>query len=338
MGSLGRTAAKALFFASKGVRFSTAGWLATRDAPIANSYTGVDPHSLESYWNVAGSWQDLAASDGVAASKALGLTFGDNPLVSAGYKAFVLLSQRGWRFSEIDDRSILAETDNLKLNICTVEECNMLKEIFVDECYSLKLPGTWSVLDVGGNVGMAALYFAGLPWVESVVSFEPFKPTATAFIKNLEMNRGLRGKITLVNKGVGEKSCNIEAAYSSELRGSMSLGGVGSWCGLHKPSDSLELVELVAAESAAKAACRSEKSWRLLAKIDCEGSEYGILRRLKETNTLRLFSAFLIEWHGEGPQELTGILKREGFAVREQAFAADTKVLGLISAVRLPED
>ena len=333
---LGRTTAKILYFVFKGVPWKTAAWLAQRDAPIAQSYKGVRPCSLESYWSAACSWQDLVTANGVGASKALGLRFGSSPVVSAGYNTFISLAERGWRFSEQEDGSIVAENEDLRLNLCTAEECDMLREIFLDGCYNLILPGKWTVLDIGGNVGMAALYFAGLRWVESVVSYEPFQPTAAAFRQNLELNKERASKITLINQGVGEKQEELEVGYAPELRGSMSLTGVGSWRAKNVLLSSVETIELVAADYAARAAAGFGKDVQLLAKIDCEGSEYGVMRRLKDTDSIRLFSAFLIEWHGRGPTEITQLLNSEGFAVREQALSLDIDRLGLICAVRLP--
>jgi FkbM family methyltransferase len=331
-----RVIAKALYFISKGISWKTAAWLAVRDAPVATNYAGVPLEYLRSFWKAAGSWQDLSIEHGICASKALSVPFDGNPILLAGYTTFFALAKKGWRFNLLSEGVVLAECDDLRLRLCTVEECEMLKEIFLDDCYRLLLPGRWRVIDIGGNVGMAAHYFAGLPWVESVLSYEPFRPTADAFRQNLALNARCAAKISLFNKGVGARAGTMRVGYSPELRGSMSLTGVGTWRASEFAAESVETIELVAAETAVDVTLQQNDGSCLLAKIDCEGSEYAIIRRFAETGALTLFSAFLIEWHGQGPDEITHLLSSNGFAVREQPLSEDRKLLGLIYAVRLP--
>ena len=70
------------------------------------------------------------------------------------------------------------QNDTWRVRLTTAEQVNMAQEVFVDGCYDFRLAGTWTVLDIGANIGLASLFFAAQPWVESVLAFEPFAPTA----------------------------------------------------------------------------------------------------------------------------------------------------------------
>ena len=76
----------------------------------------------------------------------------------------------------------------------------------------------------------------------------------------------------------------------------------------------------------------SDKS--VFLKMDCEGSEFSILRDLDEANLLDRIDGLAMEWHSFAgdPGDLKAILMRNGFAVF--GHHEDNAELGLMMASR----
>ena len=332
--SLPRCAGKFLLVMLKGHGPGLAWWLARRDAVKRYDYRGVPRAALAAAWQADPTWADLTVHQGRVSSTALGLEFqGDDP-VSRGYATWRALAQLGWQFAR-EGSGLIARRGALALALVTEEEEEMIKEIFLRNCYDLRLPGRWQVVDIGANVGMAALFFAQLPWVERVFSYEPFAATAEGFTLNVGRNPRLAQKIQLIRVALGETAGQLSVDYNPALRGSMSLTGVGAWRGAAGPATGKMTVTVEPAGTALQPVFTGLGDCRLLAKIDCEGSEYGILRDLETKGALANFSAFVIEWHGQGPDELVQILTRHGFALQVHPLSTNPRDLGLIYATRL---
>jgi FkbM family methyltransferase len=332
--SFARRLAKFVFFLSRGHAPGLAWWLALHDATKHQNYLAISRAALVSAVSADPSWADLVAADGHLRSRALDLEFIGDDSVARGYLTLLALSPLGWSFTRGGPGVVLARQDSLQLRLTTDEEFNMLGEIFLEGCYDLRLPGEWHVVDIGANVGMAALFFAQHAWCRRVVSFEPFAPTALAYESNLALNPALAPKITLVRQALGETESTLEVDYDPALRGSMSLSGVGAWRGSAAATQRVS-IQVVRASDALAPVFATLGSCRLLGKIDCEGSEYPIFRELEQSGALDRFSAFVIEWHGNGPDEIVRTLQRHGFALHVSPLSTDHRTLGLIYATRL---
>lgn len=307
-------------------------WLARHDAPISQDYRGLSVDALRAAWLAAGDWKDLEASSGRICSRRLQIAFTCDDLLARHYPVLCDLAARGFRVEREGPRLILSN-DRLVVGVATDEEVSMLREIFVEQCYRFHLEGEWSVLDIGANVGFASLFFASQPWVARVDAFEPFDPTAEAFAENLRRNPAVRGKVTLWRHGLGESDAEVTVDYHAALRGSMSVTGLGTWRGpdagatekvtarIRRISDNLD--ELSPAFAGRP----------LLAKIDCEGSEFGILRDLEQSGWLSRIDVIVMEWHQHRPDELLACLARAGYAQHVRDLAPDGS-LGLVTAVR----
>lgn len=329
--SLRRRLSKFVYFLALGHSPAKARWLARHDAPRFLGYRDVACGQLQIAWETTNEWSDLAITDGRISSRALGLPIDRDEPSAQGYTVWRALRQRGWSFRQENGR-LLAAGAGLTLPVTTREECDMMREIFLHGVYDWRLPGRWRVADIGGNVAFAALFFATRPWVERVVSFEPFAPTAAVFAQNLALNPEPAAKIALHRVGLGDQAGRHGVAYHPHLRGSMSVHGLGSWRRESGPIDTVE-IEIERASDALAPLWRETGS-PLLAKLDCEGSEYAILRNLESAGALAAFDAFVIEWHGRGPGELVEILMRAGFALHVQPLSSDEATLGLIHALR----
>lgn len=333
--SFARRLAKFVFFLSRGHAPGLAWWLALHDATKHQNYLAISRAALVSAVSADPSWADLVAADGHLRSRALDLEFIGDDSVARGYLTLLALSPLGWSFTRGGPGVVLARWDSLQLRLTTDEEFNMLGEIFLEGCYDLRLPGEWHVIDIGANVGMAALFFAHQPWCQRVTSFEPFAPTAAAFTANLDLNPAIAGKISLVRQALGEAAADLEVDYHPDLRGSMSVTGIGSWRSSTSPAAERVAIRVEKVTEALAPVFASLGPCRLLGKVDCEGSEYAIFRDLDATGALDRFSAFVIEWHGHGPDEIVSTLLRHGFAIHVSPLSPDHRTLGLIYATRI---
>jgi FkbM family methyltransferase len=333
--SLARRLGKFAFFLLHGHSPGLAWWLAVHDATKHQNYRAIAREALTAAAAADPSWTDLVVADGHIRSRALGLEFLGTDSVTRGYLTLLALAPLGWSFTRATSGVLLARRDSLQLRLITDEECNMIGEIFLEGCYDLRLPGEWHVIDIGANVGMAALFFAQQPWCKHVTSFEPFASTADAFAANLALNPDVATKITLVRQAVGETTAELHVHYDPNLRGSMSVTGIGAWRGPPAAGAERVTIQLAPATTALAPAFAALGPCRLLGKIDCEGSEYGIFRELESSGALDQFSAFVIEWHGSGPDEIVRTLQRLGFAVHVSPLSSDHRTLGLIYATRL---
>lgn len=282
-----------------------------------------------------GTWEDLELADGTIRSRTLGLDTGCFPLLCG--PAFGQLreaARRGWTFQP-EGRVILARHQGLNLRIETEEEANMLHEIFVQDCYGLALPGRWRVLDIGGNAGFAALSFASRPEVAEVLSFEPFGPTAAAYQRNVDLNPGLAPKIRLRQLALSDHDGEATVQYLPELRGSMSTSGLGSW----RPAAGTPSVPVTLQLRRASTELRpwlEASAVPVFAKVDCEGAEYQILPELAAAGLLERLQVLILEWHGDGREQLERLLTGAGYSVRATPLSTDGKSLGLLLAQRLP--
>jgi FkbM family methyltransferase len=332
-----RRLGKVAYFLCQGLRPGTAAWLARHDAPVARDFAAIPLPAIVAAFTADPSWADIEAGEGTIRSRALNLTFEGDDLVLHGYATWLALTRLGWNFVRSGEPGCLrASHGSFVLNVTTTEECEMVREIHLEPCcYDLRLPGVWDVVDVGANVGMAALFFAQQPWCRSVTSFEPFAPTAEAFEANMALNPALATKITLVRKALGESDRTLDVDYNPALRGSMSLTGVGSWRDDRTVPRQKVSIQVERASTVLAPVLAARRGRPVLGKIDCEGSEYTIFRDLEASGMLAHFSAFVIEWHGHGPGEIIETLHRQGFATHVSPLSADHHTLGLIYAIRL---
>jgi FkbM family methyltransferase len=336
--SLARCLGKFGLFSARGYRPALAWRLACTDAPKRHDYRSASVAALDSAARADPSWKDITVTGGQMQSVALGLEFQRDDLVSRGYHVWMALAQLGWKFSRDTSGGLLARRGSLTLMLSTDEEREMISEIFLAGCYDWQLAGDWQVIDIGANVGMAALFFAGQPWVKNVISFEPFDPTADAFERNVGSNPHLSAKIRLVRQALADSNTTLSVDYHPALRGSMALTGVGTWRGRVDGAVEKISIDVCRAREALAPIIAARGASRLLAKLDCEGSEYPIFEELEASGQLTEFSAFVIEWHGRGPDEIVQRLQRHGYAVHLTPLAPDQRTLGLIYATRLAPD
>lgn len=211
----------------------------------------------------------------------------------------------------IEDNRLFAESDGLKFEIQTGEELFILNEIFVDKIYNLiPVSERLVVVDVGMNVGFSSIYFASKSYVKRVYSYEPIPATFSQGLKNIELNSSVSEKIKTFQFGIGDSGRDSFMQYDASQKGvskeaSSDSGG---------ERVRIEDVSAVFHDIFQKV----EEGEALMIKLDCEGAEYEILRKLHVSSLIKSpIKYFAIEWHEEEPEELIGILRENGFSVFE---------------------
>lgn len=228
---------------------------------------------------------------------------------------------------------LILQLGKIRAEITTLEELYILNEIIIDGCYNFLSPDTGIiVMDIGLNVGMASLFFAQSEAVSRVYSFEPFEPTFKQALKNIALNDDdIRNKIVPANYGIAGVSREEEWDYDYSGKGNMGLRnsfeenqttGTGR---NNKVRVVLKGISEVLPEIMSR-----HPSQRIVLKVDCEGAEYEILEKLSATGLLKQIHILMIEWHLKGPQELTSLLQKNGFALMSQLPL--NKVTGMIYA------
>ena len=136
------------------------------------------------------------------------------------------------------------------------------KDQFLDEQYKYLNVKDKTVVDIGANIGDSAMYFA-LCGAIKVYAFEPFPYIYNLSKKNIKINN-LTEKILLINKAVGVPSkLKINEDY-------ISAGG--STLKDFKKGKEIEVISLKNIIDKYNIPKHSSL------KIDCEGSEYDIIK------------------------------------------------------------
>jgi FkbM family methyltransferase len=196
------------------------------------------------------------------------------------------------------DGSVTMNADGYVLNfrdiLLTVEnheDWQIISEILVGNVYHFSLKEPCCVIDIGMNVGVASLFFASLPHVQEVYSFEPFPAPFARGIKHFGLNPKLAQKIRPQNVGLGNRTQSHTVLYDDASTIGVSIHGQGRG----EPTS----INIVSASEALRdiIRCAQGKGLEIVMKIDCEGSEFAIFDDLLASGLIDIPRAYLIEWH-----------------------------------------
>jgi len=189
---------------------------------------------------------------------------------------------------------------------CRIEESRPFVEIFALGEYDI--PGfDWeslhSVLDIGASVGAATLWFAQRAPLAHVVAVEPSTAAGQQLRQNITRNQ-LAQRIDVVSAAVGGES---GVGFLRTAGGPAVSGRV-----VASAEESDERVQVITLGDLLR---RTQHERFDVLKMDCEGSEFDIVRSANP-GLLRRFGTILGEYHGgEGRriEELTAQLTAAGF-------------------------
>jgi FkbM family methyltransferase len=155
-----------------------------------------------------------------------------------------------------------------------------------------------TVLDIGANVGITALYFSEIFPRASIYAFEPVPDNYALLQKNTANCARIRG----FNFGLGAADATLE------LYGSDNPSNFGGFS-LHAAGSNVEKKTSVRIRNAAGALQEAGVGEVDVIKIDTEGAEYDILTALPE-QTLRSAKYIVGELHGNKDFALLEYLSR----------------------------
>jgi FkbM family methyltransferase len=211
--------------------------------------------------------------------------------------------------------------------------CFHIKEILVNEIYSLICKDDCVVIDIGMNCAAASLFFATKDPVKKIYAFEPFKPTIALAKKNLDLNPDLSKKIRIFEYGLGKKDAILEIPYSAELSYRMSTTHAISI----EQNAQTETATIKDAAQSLAPIFEENRGERIIIKCDCEGAEFEIFERLDESKLIGNIDVILLEYHFENPDRLIKILAEAGFAVHVQKREKKEPIMGYLYAVKMRE-
>lgn len=182
----------------------------------------------------------------------------------------------------------------------------LYKEVFYKDVYRLRadpLPPAATVVDIGANIGLFALYAASAQRAARVFAFEPFPASFALLERNAARNRlpAIVPVPLAVAGGAGVRQLHLQGRH-----------GVHSLFGTAGAAVAVECVTL--AEAFAR--CDIERCDFL--KLDCEGAEYEILLAAPSALYARV-DRIALEYHdwitAHHHDELVQRFAAEGFAV-----------------------
>jgi len=256
--------------------------------------------------------------------------------VLANIRVAIDLRRRAGATWTFEPREALVEVDGIQLRILNSSDINVVHEVFVERLYSFAMPGPFLVLDVGANIGASMLYFAK-HYNAEVAGYELVPSTAAIAQANLDLNPGLAARVRLYDFGLADSDQTIELTCDPAFRPSNSLfpqpeGTDAPW---ESGGTSIEEVTVRDVVPVIRETLGSLGDRKLVLKLDAEGAEFGLLRRLAATNLLGQIDVLLLEWHripGEHGREIEDLLTGAGFTWfgREHGEAP----VGFITALR----
>ena len=237
----------------------------------------------------------------------------------------------GFEF-KLENEMLTATNQMICLDIQTVEELFILREVFVKEDYNFVTNCDVVVIDIGMNIGIASLYFALRKNVLHVYGYEPFAPTFQQCIRNLALNQRLSSKITASNFGLSDYGKTIEVDYDADHKGQVGIHGI-SLIKSHINHTSKERIELKSILSELEHIIGKHPGIDIVCKIDCEGAEYELFRSFSEHGIPGPVRIIMMEWHECGsPEILLTFLLNNGFKAVKRSSAK--KHVGMIYAFR----
>lgn len=171
----------------------------------------------------------------------------------------------------------------------------LIREIFLLREYQLSTSNPSPlIIDCGANIGISILYFKKFFPASKILAFEPNPVIFELLKENLAQNQ-IEG-VELYNYCLSNQDGNVEF-FVNENKGTME-GSILTYRGGNNKL-SVKAVRL--------SSFINEKVDLL--KMDIEGSEVPVIEELKKEGKLSLVNTFLIEYHHNIPDHVSGIGK-----------------------------
>ena len=181
----------------------------------------------------------------------------------------------------------------------------LLQSKYKSEYYLPKKLNPQVIFDIGGNIGITAIYLASLFPEATIYSFEPMPENFKILQKNIKQYENIKA----FNFGLGSKNGNFKVYLSGDPE---NYGGISFYPDLSgKQIEPFIYCEVKNINEIIKQLNIDSID---LIKIDTEGAEYDILLSIKES-ILRKTTWITGELHGNQDFELLNYLNILGFSI-----------------------
>lgn len=186
------------------------------------------------------------------------------------------------------------------------EQVPVIGELFIEECYYFTAQKKDPlILDCGGNIGLATLYFKKYLYPQAkIIIFEPDPCNFSILQKNIARNS--LTNVSMVNKALSNKKgkamfyCDYKGSIGAHLIVKNGDDSAKSRDNDEKKKKSVECVLL---------SDYIDRPVDLL-KLDIEGSEGLVLEDLEKTKKMKFIKEMIIEFHRDGARTLGYILSK----------------------------
>lgn len=232
--------------------------------------------------------------------------------------------------SNLNDGFLVSFLD-YKIYIESLEEFNILNEIFVNHDYNFLTNDKSVIIDIGTNIGITSLFFSAQNYVKEIYAYEPIIDTYKQAEFNFQMNQDISKVKSFKNIGLGKDNREEFFLFDKNTKGNTGIRGKMSQSYANSSNAEERKVQICNASNELKKIFEGLNGEKVIVKMDCEGAEYEIIENLFESGLLNRIDVFLIEWHDKGSRLLEDILLDSGFG----CFSLNlNKVSGMIYAYR----
>lgn len=254
-----------------------------------------------------------------------------SPLVLDNFSDFQGLFEAGAELNE-DITGPYVSYGPVKFGVSSTDDIQTVHEILIKNEYNVISSSRTTFIDVGMNAGLTTIQAAHKKNVTAVHSFEPFDAPYKRALENIARNDAVKHKIHTNKFGLSDSNQELQVKISDGTSLSTSILG--------RDTGTPVTIEIRDAAEALKPILlqATDAGESVVVKIDCEGSEFAIIKRLDDANLLRFIDVFMIEWHkwwspNMDQNTLITPLLRNGFKVFDRTVAADYYA-GMLYAVR----
>jgi FkbM family methyltransferase len=253
---------------------------------------------------------------------------GDNPVLLTRTINFIKPLKEMYNDLYIvdEDNGYRISFNGIQFFVESYEEFLITHEVFVSSDYHFSISQESVVFDIGGNIGLSALYFSQFDTVIKVYSFEPVTPTYHQALKNFKLNEELSKKIVAYNFGLSDKTEKATFLFNPNVKGNTGIRAEKSTSFVREQSFEIE-VQLKEVTSVFEDLINENPTKKIVVKMDCEGGEYAIFNSLKHTPLFEKIDILMMEYHDKGSTDLEEILIQNGFSFFNQTYSKDTGML-----------
>lgn len=250
-----------------------------------------------------------------------------------------LLDQPGWSIGWRESFDALSlQLGKTTYFVDCFEEVHTLHELFVAGDYDFYTTGAGLIVDVGANVGFTAMFLADNNPDAIVVACEPIAETYDRAVRNIGQNLHLSSRIELRQVALFDcdGSQTIATVPGNRVRSSFILAPSIA----NEFATEFRAIPTLDAGRFLQKLVKSHAARRVFLKMDCEGSEYAILRSIRAAGALSDISGIVMEWHKthspshQSADSIREILLPAGFDVCALGARAYGRDFGMLYAFR----